>query len=688
MSITLETKVDQLTGVGTALLGRLKKIKIETVRDLIFYYPYKYLDYSKILKIGELQPETSVTVVGKIELISSRRSKRRRQIVTEALLTDDSGSVKIVWFNQPWLTKNLRPGIRLMAWGKVDGGGFDQSLMNPEFEVIGQQTPPPLGILPMYSLVAGLTVKQLRLLIKRALEELPTSAEILPKELIEKEQLVDLPTAIKQIHFPETMELLTAAKARLAFDELFILRLWSINLRAELEKNQAPAIEFREAAIKEFVQALPFEMTADQKRAAWEILKDLKKTSPMNRLLDGDVGSGKTLVALLAMYNTALNNLQSVLMAPTEILAYQHYFNLAKLLAPFKINHALLTGSQKYYNGEPVKAAELLEKIGNGEAQIIIGTHALIQKKVNFSNLGLVVIDEQHRFGVKQRQILKEKNPHNLIPHFLSLTATPIPRSLSLVLFGDLDISVIKQMPAGRQPIITKVVPATKRLAAYEFINQQIIAGRQVFVICPLIDPSDKLGFRSVLEEHEKLDQQIFPDISVGLLHGRLKSDDKEEVMRRFNNNEIKILVSTSVVEVGVDVPNATVMMIEGADRFGLAQLHQFRGRVGRGEHQSFCFLFSDNDEEKTLERLNFLASCSDGFKLSEYDLSVRGGGSIFGEEQSGFFKYLRLADFRDVALLRRVQESVIYFNSNFELRNYSELQRQVSELGSVLHLE
>ena len=243
-------------------------------------------------------------------------------------------------------------------------------------------------------------------------------------------------------------------------------------------------------------------------------------------------------------------------------------------------------------------------------------------------------------------------------------------------------------MPAGRQPIITKVVPATKRLAAYEFINQQIIAGRQVFVICPLIDPSDKLGFRSVLEEHEKLDQQIFPDISVGLLHGRLKSDDKEEVMRRFNNNEIKILVSTSVVEVGVDVPNATVMMIEGADRFGLAQLHQFRGRVGRGEHQSFCFLFSDNDEEKTLERLNFLASCSDGFKLSEYDLSVRGGGSIFGEEQSGFFKYLRLADFRDVALLRRVQESVIYFNSNFELRNYSELQRQVSELGSVLHLE
>jgi ATP-dependent DNA helicase RecG len=388
------------------------------------------------------------------------------------------------------------------------------------------------------------------------------------------------------------------------------------------------------------------------------------------------------------MYNVALNGLQSALMAPTEILATQHYFNLHRLLQPFNISHALLTGSQKYLNGEKIKAQELLEKIKSGEVPIIIGTHALIQKSVNFSNLGLVVIDEQHRFGVKQRQILKEKNPNHLTPHFLSLTATPIPRSLSLVMFGDLDISLIKQMPAGRKAVKTKIVPTEQRFDAYSFINDQITQGRQVFVVCPLIDPSDKMGFKSVIEEHKKLDQDIFPDISVGLLHGRLKGDEKEAIMGRFKDNEIKILVSTSVVEVGVDIPNATVMMIEGADRFGLAQLHQFRGRVGRSEHQSYCFLFSESDDPKTLDRLNFLASCSDGFKLAEYDLEVRGSGNIFSEEQSGFINFLKVADFMDVASLKKVRQSVDDFLSGHQLKDFPQLEERIKNLGSLLHLE
>ncbi|MFA6993917.1 MAG: ATP-dependent DNA helicase RecG, partial [Patescibacteria group bacterium] len=426
--------------------------------------------------------------------------------------------------------------------------------------------------------------------------------------------------------------------------------------RLELDQSQAISLEFKEQAVKKFVEGLPFKLTTAQRKAAWEILKDLQKGHPMNRLLEGDVGSGKTVVTAIALYNTAKNGAQSALLAPTEILARQHYQTLTRLLSGTGVKISLVMRSEKtgnYESGELNHDADFLVQ----NSDIVVGTHALIQDKVKFKNLALAVVDEQHRFGVEQRRKLQKKSGDLVtLPHFLSLSATPIPRSLALTLYGDLDLSILDEMPPGRKKIITKVVAPAERANTYEFIRAEIKAGRQVFVICPLIDPSDQLGIRSVKEEHAKLDKEIFPELSVGLLHGRLKAADKEKIMADFLSGEIKILVATSVIEVGVDAPNATVMMIEGAERFGLAQLHQFRGRVGRAEHQSHCFLFTENESAETLERLSALVAYSDGFRLAERDLQFRGPGEVFGTAQSGL-PDLHFANLFDFALVKAARE-------------------------------
>ncbi len=682
----LSDKIGELNPFAKKLSKKLQRLGIETIEDLIFYYPYRYENFSVLSEISKLTIGQEAVVWGRLELIASRRSLRQRKYLTEAVISDTSGSIKIIWFNQPWLTKTLKPGDRLLVYGKIAGDVFNIYFNSPNWQKVDfNKKPEPLGILPVYPLTAGITSKQIFSLVETALIKYKEFIkDFLPQKIIEDYKLKELFWSIKQIHKPTNLDNLSLAQYRLSFDELLFLQLKSQLSRRKLKALKAPQINFNEAKTKELVNSLPFNLTADQKKSAWEIIKDIGKTEPMNRLLEGDVGSGKTLVAIISMHATFVAGWQTALMTPTEILATQHYQTIRKVLKFSGAKIGLLTANRKIINDVKVNKKDFLQACLLGEIDIIIGTHSLIQSEINFKKLALVIVDEQHRFGVRQRQELKNKG--ELTPHFLSLTATPIPRTMALIAYGDLDISLIKQPPQGRLPIITKVVSPQQRNMAYDFINKQVARGRQVFVICPLIDPSDKLGVKSVKEEYMKLDKEVFPHFSVGLLHGRLKPSEKEQIMNDFTAGKIKILVATSVIEVGVDVPNATVMMIEGAERFGLAQLHQFRGRVGRGKFQSYCFLFTNSSDEKTIKRLNFIAHNNDGFSLAEYDLKLRGSGNLYGVEQSGFISGLKLADINNVALIKQV--SNVAKELIDKINNFPELLDKIEKLGLIDHWE
>ncbi|MCX6740106.1 MAG: ATP-dependent DNA helicase RecG [Candidatus Parcubacteria bacterium] len=686
---SLNTPIELLTRVGKTTASRLKNLGIATVFDLLYNFPFRYEDYSKIVNIRDLKPGEAVTIKGKIVLIENRRAHRRRMTITEALIEDDTGSIKVIWFNQPFLTKNLKPGDDIFISGTPEIERLTLQFVSPAYERSTQfDSLNTAKIVPIYSLTANLTQKQIRFLLSQALRSVNLVEDWMPPEIREKNNLMPLPQALSQIHFPNNQEQMALARRRLKFDELFLIQVSSQILRQFLAQAKAPQIQFKEKEIKSFVSSLPFTLTNDQKKASWQILLDLEKSSPANRLIEGDVGSGKTMVALIALLNTALNNYQGVLMAPTEILAVQHFKSISSFLKPFGFKIALLTGNEKNIFGQDkMKKQDVLKLIKTGEINIIIGTHALIQDEVDYQNLGLVIVDEQHRFGVEQRKKLKDKNRNGLTPHFISMTATPIPRSLALVLYGDLDLSLIKEMPKGRKRIITKLIEEANRQQAYQFIRQEINQGRQVFVICPLIDESDKLGVKSVTAEFKKLAEHVFPDFRIGLLHGKLKSAEKEKVMNDFKNNEINILVSTSVVEVGIDVPNASIMMIEGADRFGLAQLHQFRGRVGRGEYQSYCFLFSENFSQKTRERLSALVKSSDGFALAEYDLKFRGPGEVFGTRQSGLPE-LNIASFNDLELINLAKAEAHNFFEHYSLADFPLLKNKIEQSKMINHLE
>jgi ATP-dependent DNA helicase RecG len=550
------------------------------------------------------------------------------------------------------------------------------------------------GLVPNYHLTADLTPKQIRFLIKSIINLAETVPDWLPMEIRQGLGLLDLSQALRQIHFPKNRAEIAAASRRLGFAELFLRQLKAQKIKHELKSRQAPPIKFQEPKTRAFVSNLPFKLTDSQKRAAWEILKDLGQDAPMSRLLQGDVGSGKTIVAALAFLNIILNKQQAVLMAPTEILARQHFKTFSELFAASGFKIALMLGGGKNKkNPNPKKTADVeIASDPPNSADLIIGTHALIQSDVNFPHLALAVVDEQHRFGVVQRQKILDFNSRpERTPHFLSLTATPIPRSLALAIYGDLDLSVIKEMPRGRQPIITKIVSEEQRPAAYDFIRTQIRAGRQAFVICPLIDESDKLGVKSVKKEHEKLDQEIFPELKVGLLHGKLKPAEKEKIMAEFAAGEIQVLVATTVVEVGINVPNAAIMIIEGAERFGLAQLHQARGRVGRDKHQSYCFLFISqeaNTSTKTRERLNALTKYQDGPTLARIDLKLRGAGELYGEIQSGFPE-LQIASLFDYELIKKARDEAAQLTENDpELKKYPRLREKLGEWENQAHLE
>jgi len=702
--MNLQNKIDKISGVGATVAKRLIRLGLHTVEDLLFYFPYRYNDYSQITPINNLQIGANVNILGDIELIQNKRSSVQRMNITEALIADESGQIKVIWFNQPFIAKNLKTGDRVSLTGQISSDYGGLVMKSPDYEKIfnkqsGFQTQ---GIVPDYHLTANITQKQIRFLIKKIISFAAQIIDHLPDEIRNKESLLSLDEALSQIHFPVSQEKLIQAKQRLSFDEVFLIQLQAQVMRNRISQHRAPKIKFQEKETKEFVSSLGFKLTNAQRITSWEILTDIGKAEPMSRLLEGDVGSGKTIVAVIAMLNVFLNQEQSILMVPTEILAQQHFLSISKILKNYPIKIALFTSKVKKIidleNCSELSDEELKEKILVPSARdkkiqeekidIFIGTHALLYEDLELPKLALVVIDEQHRFGVEQRKKIIKKDA-KIIPHLLSMTATPIPRSLALSICGDLDISIINEMPKSRKPIMTKIILENERDRTYDFIRAQIKEGRQVFVVCPLIEKSDKLGVKSVQAEFTKLKKDIFPEKEIALLHGRMKIKEKEEVMQNFLKNKINILVSTSVVEVGIDIPNASIMMIEGAERFGLAQLHQFRGRVGRGVHQSYCFLFpSDKMSPKTEERLAALVTYQDGFNLAKIDLKLRGPGEVYGTSQKGFPEF-KLANIMDYELVRRAQESAkLLVQKDPSFDSYPELRKKFRELSDDVHLE
>jgi ATP-dependent DNA helicase RecG len=676
--LSLNSPLEELNRVGKTNAKLLKKLGLGNIQDLLFYFPYRYDDFTKNSLIADLEKGQNANIIGTVELIQNRKSFKRRIFVTEALVADESETIKIIWFNQAFLTKTLKVGDKISIAGMVSENNGQLAFISPQYEkVYDNNLVNTSGLIPNYHSTENLTQKQIRYLIKQVIGLRTTVEDWLPKKIKDKLNLIDLSEALYKIHFPKSDEEVLSAKHRLAYNEIFLLCLKAQIVKEKLKKRQAQKIIFQKEKTKEFVDSLPFKLSDAQKKSAWEILKDLDKETPMNRLLEGDVGSGKTLVAIMAILNTALNKKQSALMVPTGILASQHFNSLTRILAPYNFKIGLMTGSKK-----PADYKDL---------DIIIGTHALIADKVKFDKLALVIVDEQHRFGVEQRQRLLtfNDNTNKLTPHFLSMTATPIPRSLALTLYGDLDLSIIDEMPIGRKKIITRLVKEDNRNLAYEFIRKEIKNGRQAYVICPMIDESDRLGVKSVKAEHLKLDEEIFPELKVGLLHGKMKAKEKEAVMQEFLAGKISVIVATSLIEVGIDVPNATLMIIEGADRFGLAQLHQFRGRIGRSDLQSYCFLFPSREEisnPKTLERLDALTKYNDGFELAKIDLKLRGEGELYGLSQSGWPE-LQIASIFDYEIIKEAKNEIeILLRENPELNNYPLLKNKLTELGYQTH--
>jgi ATP-dependent DNA helicase RecG len=669
-------------------------------------FPRRYNDFTNLVPIANLTVGQVATVQGKILKIKSISIFRRHINITEAIIEDDSGTIKAIWFNQPYLAKVLEEGTSVSLSGKIEHYKKGVQISNPMYEkmdTLGDLTHTG-RLVPVYSETAGLTSRYIRNLVKKFMPVAEEMLDILPLAIIEQYNFPSYYEAVSEIHFPENKESLDRARHRLAFEELFILQLTSIRQKRTWQKQKANPIIFDKELIQGFVKNLPFKLTNGQRLAAWEILKDLEKNYPMNRLLLGDVGSGKTVVAFIAALETAAKGFQAALMAPTEILASQHFISAIKTLKAENLTIGLFTGSTaKLYSAsvglpQEISRTAMLGKIANGQVEFLVGTHSLIQKEVNFKNLGLVIIDEQHRFGVRQRgqflfNIKKHSEEENdgfikfdkvpaLTPHIMSMSATPIPRTLALAFYGTMDISRIDEMPHGRKKIITKIVPPENRSKAYDFIKGQIKKGHQAFIVCPRVEGLEMNETRAAAKEFKRLAEKEFKGLTLGLLHGRLKSDVKETAIRDFADGKIKILVSTSVVEVGVDVPNATVMMIEGAEHFGLAELHQFRGRVGRGVAESYCFLFTDSDSEESLERLSVMEKSADGFKLAVEDLKHRGPGEFLGigQVQSGF-PMLKVASLFDEKLLKNAHEEARkMLDSDFELKNYSLINQKLEE--------
>ena len=646
----LRQPVTVLQGVGPKVGEKLAKLGAKTIAELLYLFPRRYDDYTLMKPINKLVYGEQVTIIGTVWETRARRT-RANQIIVESMISDGTGTVKASWFNQRWLAGQLKAGMPIVISGKVEQFLGRPIFNNPEWEPVEIEPLRTRRIVPVYPLTKGLSSYKMREIMRAAVTRwAPHVPDPLPPALRRRLKLPNLTEALAQTHFPDRQQNLHDGRRRLAFDELFLLQLGMQAARRNWQARPGITIPADEAALALFRKQLPFTLTGAQQHVIKEIAADMAAGPPMNLLLQGDVGAGKTVVAAAALFLAAKAGYQAALMAPTEILAEQHGQGLEKLLAPLGLRLALLTGSTSAAEKERIYAA-----LTAGEIDVLIGTHALIQAGVTFQNLALAIIDEQHRFGVEQRQALREKGTppgaEKRNPHLLTMSATPIPRSLALSLYGDLDLSILDEMPPGRQEIKTRWLATRERERAYAFVRGQIKKGRQAYIIYPLVEESDKIEAKAAVADYERLQKEVFPDLRVGLIHGRLKPAEKEAVMRAFYEGEIDILVSTSVIEVGVDVPNATVMLVEGANRFGLAQLHQFRGRVGRGKHQSYCLLISDAETGDAIERLSALEKTNDGFVLAEKDLEIRGPGEFFGRRQSGLPE-LRMASLLDMELL------------------------------------
>lgn len=677
--MNLNSQVTETKGVGSEVAKKLAVLGIKTISDLIDYYPRRYDDFSDVQTISKIRPGT-VTIKATIKS-SIGRYARRGLHITEAVASDETGSVRIVWFNQPYRAASLKSDQDYYISGEFGMNYQRLSIQNPSVELVSNFPVNTARIVPIYRETKGLKSAQIRRALREILPAIRDLPETLPHWLVQGQSLYSRAEAVEQIHFPSSPEDLVVAKRRLGFEEVFELTLAALLNKRDNALGRTLSIPFDEKLAREFVEHLPFKLTDDQKRVIWQIYKDIQKTQPMNRLIEGDVGSGKTVVAVMASLMVLKQDFQVAFMAPTEILARQHADTIYNLLKPLGIHEqvGLLVGGQK-----PVQKLAAQKQIASGEIKFVIGTHALIQEKVNMSKLGLVVIDEQHRFGVEQRKKLLSKAGHT--PHVLSMTATPIPRSLALTLYGELDVSIISSKPANRKEIITEIAPLVSRQKIYTQVEKELNAGRQAFVVCPLISESDFMPSKSVEQVYKELSSGPFKHRKVGLLHGKIKPAEKDKIMQSFVNHELDMLVSTTVIEVGVDVPNATVMMIENPERFGLAQLHQLRGRVGRSGHQSHCFLML-SDNLSPSQRLRALERSSDGFKLAEYDLELRGPGAIYGQMQHGQLD-LRVAKLSDTKLIARARTAAQEFIERGEnLLDYKQLNERVQSNRSVTNL-
>ena len=652
----LDSPTTAVHGIGQKQAGLLAKLDLHTIDDMVYYFPRRYDDYSALKLIKDLKYGEEVTVLAYVKRISTFTTRNKGRKIVQALVSDDTGSIQLMWFNQEFQLRYLRKNMFLSISGKVEQYIGRLVMYHPEYEQVDQEQLNTKRIVPVYALTARLSQRWLRRVMYSVVNQwAPKIPEYMTEYILKDANLMDLSNALTEIHFPETMASLKKARYRLAFDEIFLLQLGVLKQKQEWASQKAIPYSVDDEWLNNQILQLPFELTNAQRQVLGEIRKDLSSGQPMNRLLQGDVGSGKTVIAALALSMVIKNCAQGAFMAPTSILAEQHYASLKRLLANPESETRLLQEDEiRLLIGDTSakERAEILAGLENGSIRLVIGTHALIEDPVVFENLQISIVDEQHRFGVNQRAALRNKGDN---PHLLVMTATPIPRSLALTVYGDLDLSVMDEMPPGRQPISTHIVYPLERERVYTLIRSQVESGHQAFIIYPLVEQGENDENTAAVEEHARLQKEIFPKLKVGLLHGRLRPDEKELVMRKLRDGKFDILVATSVVEFGLDIPNATVMVVEGANRFGLAQLHQFRGRVGRGSDRSYCILIPDSSDAAENERLLAMESTNDGFVLAEQDLRQRGPGEFLGTRQSGYTN-LRLANITDIHLIERAQ--------------------------------